>query len=272
MLEGQSHPDPLDPASKHAPKWVQATGNNLPPDAMQGGSEGSHPLFIARASIDGGVHPGKCGPTMEPSGAHFSTLYRWERISKGITTMMELKKQGVLKPVTGGFEKDGRPLYVCQAIHEDDSGQTVHPGKCGMHMPEGAHYAYGGNERTTERFSLLMIDTSMLGTETPAPPRQSEGGYPFRPTESAFGDGPGPTEGAYGGEPPRRTEGDDGNYPPRQSEGGLREWAEGITYEPGQVYRYNGEDYTVIQGHTAHPGAGWNPAATPALWRRGGNC
>ncbi|TPX38117.1 hypothetical protein SmJEL517_g00352 [Synchytrium microbalum] len=222
-------PNASNPWSKHAPHFVPATENSIPPDAIQGGSEAGHPLYIARAFIDGGVHPGKCGPHMHPTGAHVAygghetikndyevltvdkssqPFYRWERISQGITTMIEMKDQGILKPVTGGYEKDGRALYVCQAIHEDDKGQSVHPGKCGMHMPEGgeksnvsaarilysstlilAHYAFGGKEKITERFAILVLDTSIRDTESALPaqtghpqPAYHPGGLP-RETE-----------------------------------------------------------------------------------------
>lgn len=49
-------------------------------------------------------------------------------------------------------------------------------------------------------------------------------------------------------------------------------WAEGNTYAVGARVTYNGRLYEAIQAHTAHPGAGWNPAATPTLWRDLGAC
>src|SRR5918997_3810242 len=49
-------------------------------------------------------------------------------------------------------------------------------------------------------------------------------------------------------------------------------WAEGNTYTAGQQATYNGRLYQALQSHTAWPGAGWNPAATPTLWRDLGAC
>jgi hypothetical protein len=49
-------------------------------------------------------------------------------------------------------------------------------------------------------------------------------------------------------------------------------WAEGKSYTVGQVVTYNGLTYTALQSYTAWAGAGWNPAATPALWVVGGSC
>ncbi|RQX03698.1 carbohydrate-binding protein, partial [Micromonospora inaquosa] len=44
-------------------------------------------------------------------------------------------------------------------------------------------------------------------------------------------------------------------------------WAEGPTYQAGAQVTYGGRLYQALVTHTAHPGAGWNPAATPSLWR-----
>jgi chitinase len=49
-------------------------------------------------------------------------------------------------------------------------------------------------------------------------------------------------------------------------------WAEGTTYAAGAQVTYGGRLYSALVGHTAHVGAGWNPAATPSLWRDLGAC
>ncbi len=49
-------------------------------------------------------------------------------------------------------------------------------------------------------------------------------------------------------------------------------WAEGTTYATGAQVTYNGRLYQALVGHTAHVGAGWNPAATPSLWKDLGAC
>src|SRR3954467_13411048 len=49
-------------------------------------------------------------------------------------------------------------------------------------------------------------------------------------------------------------------------------WAEGVTYTAGQQVTYNGHLYQALVTHTAYPGAGWNPAATPSLWKDLGAC
>jgi chitinase len=49
-------------------------------------------------------------------------------------------------------------------------------------------------------------------------------------------------------------------------------WAEGTSYAVGQQVTYQGRLYRALQAHTAWPGAGWNPAATPTLWTDLGAC
>jgi len=49
-------------------------------------------------------------------------------------------------------------------------------------------------------------------------------------------------------------------------------WAEGNTYTAGTRVTYNGRLYEALVTHTAWPGAGWNPAATPSLWKDLGAC
>jgi chitinase len=49
-------------------------------------------------------------------------------------------------------------------------------------------------------------------------------------------------------------------------------WAEGTSYAVGAQVTYTGRLYQALVAHTAFAGAGWNPAATPTLWRDLGAC
>ncbi|TDD22910.1 glycoside hydrolase family 18, partial [Actinomadura sp. KC06] len=49
-------------------------------------------------------------------------------------------------------------------------------------------------------------------------------------------------------------------------------WGEGGSYAAGTKVTYSGRGYEARVAHTAHTGAGWNPAATPTLWRDLGVC
>ncbi|AEV83871.1 glycoside hydrolase family 18 [Actinoplanes sp. SE50] len=49
-------------------------------------------------------------------------------------------------------------------------------------------------------------------------------------------------------------------------------WAEGVTYTAGQQVTYQSKLYQALVTHTAYAGTGWNPAATPTLWKELGGC
>ncbi|MEV6492274.1 carbohydrate-binding protein [Actinoplanes sp. NPDC051633] len=49
-------------------------------------------------------------------------------------------------------------------------------------------------------------------------------------------------------------------------------WAEGTHYPAGTQVTYSGRLYRARQSHTPPPGAGWTPAAVPALWEDLGAC
>ncbi|MGN9768240.1 carbohydrate-binding protein [Micromonospora sp. SD12] len=49
-------------------------------------------------------------------------------------------------------------------------------------------------------------------------------------------------------------------------------WAEGTAYAVGSRVSHAGRLYQALVAHTPPPGAGWNPAATPALWSDLGAC
>lgn len=59
---------------------------------------------------------------------------------------------------------------------------------------------------------------------------------------------------------------------PTAAPAGCSAWAEGSTYKAGDVVSYSGASYTALSAHTAYPGANWNPASTPTLWKVGGTC
>ncbi|WP_433332053.1 glycosyl hydrolase family 18 protein [Spirillospora sp. CA-294931] len=49
-------------------------------------------------------------------------------------------------------------------------------------------------------------------------------------------------------------------------------WTEGKAYSTGTSVTYGERGYQALVTHTAHPGANWNPAATPTLWKDLGAC
>jgi chitinase len=49
-------------------------------------------------------------------------------------------------------------------------------------------------------------------------------------------------------------------------------WAEGVSYQVGDRVTYQGHAYQALQANTPPVGAGWTPAAVPALWTDLGAC
>jgi len=60
-------------------------------------------------------------------------------------------KQWPSNSIIGGYEADGRPLYVARCAHEGG----FHPGKAGPHL-SGANFSYGGKELSTHNFEILV--------------------------------------------------------------------------------------------------------------------
>ena len=53
---------------------------------------------------------------------------------------------------------------------------------------------------------------------------------------------------------------------PEPEDTGVQEWAPNLNVAPGERYRFQGDTYEVIQGHTS--AAHWPPNAVPALYRK----
>lgn len=148
-----------------------------------GGKDGDgQVLYVARAFIHGSVQPGKAGRDMNPAGAHIpwdgrehtshdydvmvlpmgsEHCYKWIPATEGVTTLVSMKNHGHLMPVVGGYEPDGRELYIAQCFNDDANGRSIHPGKFGVHTSAGL-YAYGGKEKHCDSFNVLVFDTTLV--------------------------------------------------------------------------------------------------------------
>lgn len=51
------------------------------------------------------------------------------------------------------------------------------------------------------------------------------------------------------------------------AQAGYPAWVDGGTYTAGTVVSYSGGDYQALVTQTDYAGAGWNPAASPSLWK-----
>jgi len=151
--------------SKGSVNWVLSHGINIPNGAFVGGqdSDGS-PLYVTRTYFEGGIHPGKLSPNFKKGAIigyddeeieveNYEILIadpnavRWTDASHPFS----IQALGGARPVEGGREADGTPLYIVQAPYK---GGT-HPGKTSEKL-RGADITYGGDEKIVNPFRVLV--------------------------------------------------------------------------------------------------------------------
>ncbi|KAJ2343955.1 hypothetical protein GGH91_003031 [Coemansia sp. RSA 2671] len=144
-------------------QWVSASDGFIPDKAVQGGVEkDGAPLFVARAMYKGGLHPGKAGRHIENGGCAIGfghkevNVKEYQVLCGDASQLRWVKQDGQLsikgfKPVEGGHEDSGEPLYIAKTMTE--GSQQL--GKCAPHIKKGMSYPYGHKELTTENYMVL---------------------------------------------------------------------------------------------------------------------
>jgi len=151
---------------QHGPQgeltWILVEGHNIPNNAIRGGEEGGKPLFVARAFCDGGVQVGKAGAHLG-RGAAYGYCHKTYDISSyevlvgNSNAIRWVPTGGVLRidqlgarPVEGGHENDGTPIYIASV----DFHGSRHCGKATTKL-DGAYIAYGDKEERVKEYSVL---------------------------------------------------------------------------------------------------------------------
>ncbi|KAJ7668411.1 carbohydrate-binding module family 12 protein [Mycena polygramma] len=126
--------------------WILNHGKNIPQEAIVVGKEHSWTLYICRAFYNGGIQLGKASDAFQ-KGAVIG--YKDEEIHLGTYEILVGDMNGLrwvdasghlnvsslgYKPVEGGHEDDGTPLYIAEAPHHG----AVHPGKASEKL-DGAY-------------------------------------------------------------------------------------------------------------------------------------
>lgn len=144
--------------------WVLVDRNSpIPNNAIEGGREGGHALYIGRVYHKKGVHVGKVSPHVGGcvigwGGKEHNDFDHYEILcgdKNAVRWVNHAEHQGTIQaegwqPVEGGREEDGRFLFVCQVQHEGG----VHPCKA-ADGSDYAIYSYGGKEYTKKEFNIL---------------------------------------------------------------------------------------------------------------------
>ncbi|WAQ81880.1 hypothetical protein PtA15_2A193 [Puccinia triticina] len=135
----------------------------IPNNAIEGGREGGHTLYIGRTYYKGGLHVGKVsnhlgGCVIGYGGKEHNDFDKFEILcgdKNSVKWVNHSPSHGVIQaqgwqPVEGGREEDGRFLFVCQVLHEGG----VHPCKS-QDGTDFAIFSYGGKEKTSQEFNIL---------------------------------------------------------------------------------------------------------------------
>lgn len=136
--------------------WVHASGGAVPDGAAANGNEADgKPLFVARAKLDNGVHPGK---VQEQFGSA-NIPYRGREVK--VREYEVLMNQGIWERASGGqipedavicgYEADGTPLFAARANYEGG----LHPGKI-RRGSGGADIPWGGQEVRVNAYEVLI--------------------------------------------------------------------------------------------------------------------
>nr|GAT57717.1 carbohydrate-binding module family 12 protein [Mycena chlorophos] len=144
--------------------WILNRGKEIPPEAILVGKEHSWSLFICRAFYEGGVQIGKASSAFQ-KGAVIG--YKHEEIQLDTYEILIGDMNGLrwvdasgrlnvealgYRPVEGGRESDGTPLYIAEAPHKG----AVHPGKASEKL-DGAYIPYGGKETCISMYRILCF-------------------------------------------------------------------------------------------------------------------
>lgn len=142
--------------------WVYNEGKHIPQGAISTGTEHNWTLYICRAWVDGGIQIGKASDVFKKGAVigykdkelHLSQYEILLGDMRGLKWVQSGNKLNVdylgARPVEGGYENDGTPLYVARAYHKD----AWHPGKASAKL-DGAFIPYGDEEVKVKEYQIL---------------------------------------------------------------------------------------------------------------------
>ncbi|CAL1707879.1 unnamed protein product [Somion occarium] len=145
--------------------WILVEGKNIPQGALPGGEENGQPLYICRAFHEGSLQIGKASPVFKEGAvigyAHkeihlptYEVLLGDPRAVRWVDFhgRLDLARLGA-RPVEGGREAKGTPLFIAQAHHKN----AIHPGKISEKL-DSAFIPYGGGEKEIKDYRVLCYN------------------------------------------------------------------------------------------------------------------
>ncbi|KAF5389477.1 hypothetical protein D9757_004348 [Collybiopsis confluens] len=146
-------------------QWILNRGKDIPANAIVVGPEHDWMLWICRAYIDGTLQIGKASNVFQ-KGAVIGYEGKEHQIDtyeilvgdmhglQWVDASGHLNVENLgLRPVEGGRDKDGSPLYIAEAPH---NGAT-HPGVASPKL-DGALIPYGGKQVQVHNYRILCYN------------------------------------------------------------------------------------------------------------------
>lgn len=142
----------------YAGDWVAASGGSVPKGAtIQGNEADGTPLFLARATYQGGLHPGKVrlafGAANIPYGGDEVKVANYEVFVGTAHWVTASNGKIPSSAVVVGYEANGEPLYTARAAYQGG----LHPGKVRLAFG-AANIPYGGKEVKVNPYEVLVSD------------------------------------------------------------------------------------------------------------------
>jgi len=148
-----------------SPTWCLVRGKEIPPGAVQGGEEQGHPIYVCRSFFEHSLQPGKASSWFKQgavigygSREHHTDTYevlvadprsiQWVDVSHKGT--FNVGKLNGARPVEGGHEADGTPLFIAQGHYHN----CVNPGKVREGFG-GAFIPYDNDEKEVNEYRVL---------------------------------------------------------------------------------------------------------------------
>ncbi|EMD40103.1 carbohydrate-binding module family 12 protein [Gelatoporia subvermispora B] len=145
--------------------WVLTDGLNIPQGAIQGGEQQGQPLFIVRGFHEGSIQIGKVSPAYSKGavigyGHKEIQLPKYEVLCGDMRALQWVPSSGRVhlerlgaRPVEGGHEADGTPLFVAQAETHD----SIIPGKASEKL-SGAFVTFRDTEKEVDEYRVLCYN------------------------------------------------------------------------------------------------------------------
>ena len=151
--------------------WIYTEGKNIPQQAIPGGQEtydrkGFQRLYICRAYYEGGLLIGKASSVFKLGavvGYKHEEIHldKYEILVGDMNALKWVNVEGELnlsylgaRPVEGGKEPSGAPIYIAKAYHKD----AEHPGKACTEYGDGCFIPYGNKEVKCSSYQVLCYN------------------------------------------------------------------------------------------------------------------